>query len=154
MSWPRSQLFEIGDQTWCPSWLHKYEQFSLTQLWQLQVPGWSNGSLATQACEVFKEHLQDLSSYAVVDVCAGAGGPTPVLEFKLNKELQSKGKDPVHFILTDLYPHFEEWRRISKKQKNVAYIKKPVDARAADRFTKASSKAKECRLFNSADAFM
>ncbi|KAJ5758414.1 hypothetical protein N7520_005570 [Penicillium odoratum] len=133
MSWPRSQFLEIGDQTWCPSWLHQHEQFSLTQLWNLKVPGWSNGSLATQASAVFKEYLKDLSSYIILDICAGAGGPTPVLESELNKELESEGRAPVQFILRDLYPHIEAWERISEEQLNVTYIKTPVDARAVPR---------------------
>jgi salicylate hydroxylase len=93
---------------------------------------------------VFKEHLKDLSSYTVLDICAGAGGPTPVLESELNKELESEGKSPVQFVLTDLYPHIEEWERISKKQQNVTYIESPVDARAVPRF----ASKKECRIFN------
>ncbi|KAJ5199690.1 hypothetical protein N7491_009512 [Penicillium cf. griseofulvum] len=144
-SWPRSQLLEIGDQSWCPSWLHRHEQLVLTQLWNLRVPWWSRGSLAKQACAVFKEHLKDLSSYTVLDICAGAGGPTPVLESELNKELESEGKGPVQFVLTDLYPHTEEWERISKKQQNVTYIESPVDARAVPRFAIST---KECRIFN------
>ncbi|KAJ5126390.1 hypothetical protein N7448_005694 [Penicillium atrosanguineum] len=144
MSWPRSQLLEIGDQSWCPSWLHQHEQLSLTKLWNLKVPFWSRGSLATQACEVFKEYLQDPSSYTVLDICAGSGGPTPVLESELNREIEAQGKVPVQFILSDLYPHVEAWQRISKKQQNVSYIETPVDARAVSRL----GKEKECRIFN------
>ncbi|KAJ5951874.1 uncharacterized protein N7479_010287 [Penicillium vulpinum] len=129
-SWPRSHLLEIGDRIWCPPWLHRHEQLLLTQLWNLRTPGWSRGSLATQACAGFKEHLKDISSYTVLDICAGAGRPTPVLESELNKELGSEGKGPVPFVLTDLYPHIEECERISKKQQNIIYIESPVDARA------------------------
>jgi salicylate hydroxylase len=95
---------------------------------------------------VVEEHLQDLSSYKILDICAGAGGPTPVLESEINSKLESEGKKPVQFILSDLYPHHEEWSRISKKQQNVTYIEKPVDARAAPRF--AAKGMKECRIFN------
>ncbi|KAJ5645808.1 hypothetical protein N7490_002180 [Penicillium lividum] len=107
---------------------------------------WSNGSLATQACAVFKEHLKFLSSYIILDICAGAGDPTPVLESELNKELESEGKAPVQFILSDLYPHIEAWERISEEQLNVTYIKTPVDARAVPRL--AGKVKKECRIFN------
>lgn len=99
-----------------------------------------------QACAVVEEHLEDLSSYTILDICAGAGGPTPVLESEINKKLESKGKEPVQFILSDLFPHHEEWRQISKKQQNVAYIENPVDARAAPRV--AAKSKKECRIFN------
>lgn len=144
MFWPRLQLLEIGDQPWCPFWLHQHEQLSLTKLWNLQVQFWSRGSLATQACKIFKDHLPEVSSYTVLDICAGSGGPTPVLESELNGELEAQGKTPIQFILSDLDPHVEEWERISKKQQNISYIETPVDARAVPRM----GKKKECRIFN------
>ncbi|RAL12847.1 FAD/NAD(P)-binding domain-containing protein [Aspergillus homomorphus CBS 101889] len=144
--WPRLQLLEIGDQTWCPGWLHQHEQFTLTQLWNLRIPGWSHGSLATQACEVFRKYLPDLTSYTVVDLCAGAGGPTPVLERELNQTLAKHGKRPVTFLLTDLYPHLDAWQRINKKQPSVSYLAEPVDARSHRRY--ADAERKECRIFN------
>ncbi|OKP11770.1 hypothetical protein PENSUB_2636 [Penicillium subrubescens] len=144
MPWPRSQLFEIGDLSWCPSWLHQHEQFTLTKLWTLKFPPWGRESLATKACEVFKEHMQDLSSYTVLDICAGSGGPTPVLEFELNRELEAEGEEPVQFILTDIDPHIEAWQQVCKKQKNISYIETPVDARAVPRL----GNRKECRIFN------
>jgi salicylate hydroxylase len=146
-TWPRIQFFEIGDQSWCPFWLREHEQFSLTQLWNLRVPGWNRGSLATQACKVMKEHLPDVSSYTFVDFCAGAGGPSPVMEIALNKSLTSEGKTPVQFILTDLYPHVQEWERISERQPRVSYIDRPVDARASTKLI-IESTTKECRIFN------
>jgi salicylate hydroxylase len=88
--------------------------------------------------------MQDLSSYTVLDICAGSGGPTPVLEFELNRELEAEGEGPVQFILSDIDPHIEAWQQISKKQKNISYIETPVDARAVPRL----GKKKECRIFN------
>jgi salicylate hydroxylase len=144
MFWPRLQLLEIGDLSWCPSWLHQHKQFSLTKLWNLQVPFWNRGSLAIQGREVFEEHLQDYSSYTVLDICAGSGGPIPVLESELNKELEAQGKDPIQFILSDLHPHIEAWEQISKKQQNISYIETPVDARADSRI----GNKKKCRVFS------
>ncbi|PYH49798.1 putative salicylate hydroxylase [Aspergillus saccharolyticus JOP 1030-1] len=144
--WPRIQFHEIGDQSWCPAWLHQHEQFTLTQLWNLRIPFWSRGSLATQACGVLHEHLSNLSSYSIIDFCAGAGGPTPVLERELNQPLEKAGYAPVQFLLTDLYPHLEAWQRITKKQPNISYVADPVDARLAPRY--ADKDRKECRVFN------
>lgn len=93
-----------------------------------------------------EDHLKDLSSYTILDVCAGAGGPTPVLESEINKKLESEGKKSIQFVFSDLFPHREEWSRISKKQQNVTYIETPVDARAAPRV--AAKGKKECRIFN------
>ncbi|KAL4810672.1 hypothetical protein BDV18DRAFT_155284 [Aspergillus unguis] len=142
MSWPRIQFHELGDQSWCPQWLHHHEQFSLSQLWNLRVPLWSRGSIATQACAVIREHLSAdlLPSYTIVDVCAGAGGPTPFIEAELNKNAER----PTRFVLTDLFPPVDVWTRIAKKQPNVEFVGESVDARNIKRL----SGGKECRMFN------
>ncbi|KAL5000603.1 hypothetical protein BDV10DRAFT_183373 [Aspergillus recurvatus] len=146
MPWPRIQFHELGDQSWCPSWLHHHEQFSLSQLWNLRVPFWSRGSLATQACAVIQEHLRDVSSYTIVDICAGAGGPTPLIESELNSSADAQGREPVRFVLTDMFPPVDVWSAIAKKQPNVEFVESPVDARAVGRV--AASGKKECRVFN------
>ncbi len=157
MSWPRIQFHEIGDQPWCPSWLHHHEQFSLSQLWNLRVPFWSHGSLATQACAVIKEHLRNPSDYTVVDVCAGAGGPTPLIERELNRRSEKDGTDidaqPVRFVLTDMFPPVDVWAGIAKKQPNIEFVERPVDARSVGRLSSpekesGKGKEKECRMFN------
>ncbi|KAL5334095.1 hypothetical protein BJX70DRAFT_391650 [Aspergillus crustosus] len=148
MPWPRIQFFEIGDQSWCPDWLHHHEQFSLSQLWNLRVPFWSRGSLATQACAVIEEHLRDLSSYTMVDVCAGAGGPTPIIESELNRKAESQGNEPVRFVLTDMFPPVDVWAGIAQKQPNISYVERSVDARSVGRLAQAETGRKECRIFN------
>ncbi|KAL2822451.1 hypothetical protein BJX63DRAFT_417549 [Aspergillus granulosus] len=147
MPWPRIQFHELGDQPWCPLWLHHHEQFSLTQLWNLRVPFWSHGSLATQACAVIQEHLRNLSNYTIVDICAGAGGPTPFIERTLNAKAETEGRKPVRFVLTDMFPPVDEWARIAKKQPNIAFVEESVDARAVGRLAESEGK-KECRIFN------
>ncbi|KAL4751774.1 hypothetical protein BDW72DRAFT_202834 [Aspergillus terricola var. indicus] len=146
MLWPRVQLHELGDQSWCPAWLHHHEQFSLSQLWNLRVPLWSRGSLATQACDVIEEQLRDVSSYTIVDICAGAGGPTPFIESELNSKADAQGKEPVRFVLTDMFPPVDVWSAIAKKQPNVEFVERPVDARNVGRL--AADDKRECRVFN------
>ncbi|KAL3434271.1 hypothetical protein BDV09DRAFT_195934 [Aspergillus tetrazonus] len=146
MLWPRVQLHELGDQSWCPAWLHHHEQFSLSQLWNLRVPFWSRGSLATQACAVIEEQLRDISSYTIVDICAGAGGPTPFIESELNSKAEAQGKEPVRFVLTDMFPPVDVWSAIAKKQPNVEFVERPVDARDVGRL--AADDKRECRVFN------
>ncbi|KAL4949234.1 hypothetical protein BDW69DRAFT_198262 [Aspergillus filifer] len=145
-TWPRIQFHEIGDQTWCPDWLHHHEQFSLTQLWNLRVPFWSRGSAAIQACSVIEEHIPDLSSTTIVDACAGAGGPTPFLEKELNRDAKKRGKEATQFVLTDMFPPVDVWSRIAKKQSNVRYLEESVDARCARRIVEEGRK--ECRFYN------
>lgn len=146
MLWPRVQLHELGDQSWCPAWLHHHEQFSLSQLWNLRVPFWSRGSLATQACAVIEEQLRDISSYTIVDICAGAGGPTPFIESELNSKAEAQGKEPVRFVLADMFPPVDVWSAIAKKQPNVEFVERPVDARDVGRL--AADDKRECRVFN------
>jgi salicylate hydroxylase len=142
--WPRIQFHELGDQPWLPSWLHHHEQFSLSQLWNLHVPFWSRGSLASHACAVLREQLSDLSAYTIVDVCAGAGGPTPLIEAELNKTTNGHGQ--TRFVLTDMYPPVDVWTGIAKKQPSIEFVERPVDARALKRVS--DEKGKECRIFN------
>ncbi|KAL3462756.1 hypothetical protein BJX64DRAFT_258549 [Aspergillus heterothallicus] len=149
MPWPRIQFHELGDQPWCPSWLHHHEQFSLTQLWNLLVPLWSNGSLATQACTVIQDHLRNLPQYTIVDICAGAGGPTPIIEQTLNAHAEKQGREAVKFVLTDMFPPVDEWAKIAARQPNVSYVTESVDARAVKRLSGTVSEGKkECRIFN------
>ncbi|KAL4874567.1 hypothetical protein BJY04DRAFT_211989 [Aspergillus karnatakaensis] len=148
MPWPRIQFHELGDQTWCPSWLHHHEQFSLSQLWNLRVPFWSRGSLATQATAVITQHLHNLSSYTIIDICAGAGGPTPFIESELNRKTAEKGNDPVKFVLTDMFPPLDVWRGITKKQPHIEFIERSVDARSVGRLILPGDGRRECRLFN------
>lgn len=150
MPWPRIQFHEVGDQPWCPSWLHHHEQFSLSQLWNLRVPLWSDGSLATQACAVIKEHLRNPSSYTIVDVCAGAGGPTPLIERELNRNEQDHtdtDAKAVRFVLTDMFPPVDVWAGIAKKQPNIEFVERAVDARSVGRLSNQQN-GKECRIFN------
>ncbi|OJJ04025.1 hypothetical protein ASPVEDRAFT_54276 [Aspergillus versicolor CBS 583.65] len=145
MPWPRIQFHELGDQPWCPSWLHHHEQFSLSRLWNLRVPFWSHGSLATQACAVIKEHLRNPSLYTIVDVCAGAGGPTPLIERELNRnETDAKA---VRFVLTDMFPPVDVWAGIAKKQPNIEFVERAVDARSVARLSNQQN-GRECRIFN------
>jgi hypothetical protein len=149
MPWPRIQFHELGDQTWLPSWLHHHEQFSLTQLWNLRVPFWSCGSLATQACAVLESHLTNPSDYTIVDICAGAGGPTPFIEKTLNSKAEKEGRDAVRFVLTDMFPPVDQWAAISKKQPNISFVSEAVDARAVKRLDESVVPGKkECRIFN------
>jgi salicylate hydroxylase len=149
MPWPRIQFHELGDQTWLPSWLHHHEQFSLTQLWNLRVPFWSRGSLATQACAVLESHLTNPSDYTIVDICAGAGGPTPFIEKTLNSKAEKEGLDAVRFVLTDMFPPVDAWAAIAKKQPNVSFVEEAVDARAVKRLDESVAQGKkECRIFN------
>ncbi|KAJ5639193.1 uncharacterized protein N7484_007055 [Penicillium longicatenatum] len=143
---PRWHLFEIGDQSWCPEWMRTYIQSYLTRVWNLHLPPFSKTSPAGVAANLILENLSDASSYTFVELCAGAGGPTGTIEKIMNSKLQTEGKQPAQFVLTDLYPCVEEWTAISKRQEHVSFIAEPIDATSCDRI--APKDRKECRIFN------
>ena len=123
---PRFHLAEIEDQIWCLGWLREHSHSALGQMWKTQIAG-AKGSPAAQACDLLG-NLPDASSFTLIDACAGAGGPTPMLEARLNEKLGSQAHAPVSFVLTDRYPHLSARKSITKGSENTSYIEEPVDA--------------------------
>ncbi len=84
-------------------------------MWRTEAS--SKGSPATQACNLILSVLGGLaeaSQYTLSDSCAGAGGPTPLLEASMNQRLKTADLKPVNFVLTDLWPDLKSWRAIAK----------------------------------------
>lgn len=156
---PRLQLIELEDLPWFPSWIREYAHLLLAQVWRTKGLGKST-TTASQACDILLEQLQlhqhpesdgeDISSFIFVDACAGAGGPTPILEKTLNSKLHSQGRQPVRFVLADLYPHLDAWRQIVKRSDYISYIERPVDATRTVKYLPDAEgrRKKECRMFN------
>ncbi|KAI1118231.1 hypothetical protein F5Y14DRAFT_399697 [Nemania sp. NC0429] len=159
---PRLHLFEIADQSWFPPFLRAYVQTGLTHAWTTRIPLLQPCSPATLVANILRRELgASVSSYAYIDFCAGAGGPTPHIEKALNKQLQTTsspspssssppasyaaaaaasrdrggggGGDGVDFVLTDLHPHVESWERAARDSPRLTYVSTPVDAAAAPR---------------------
>lgn len=144
---PRLHLAEIEDQPWCPSWLREHSHLALTRMWGTALS--KKGSPAQQAAEILLRAVggpDEASKYTFVDSCAGAGGPTPLLEQTMNETLHAHGHAPVRFVLTDLWPDLKAWRAIARRSQNISYIEKPTDATTAVRL--AGPGRKECRVFN------
>lgn len=144
---PRLHLAEIEDQSWCPSWLREHSHKALRRTWRLNLS--HHGSPAVQACRVLIDQLGGLkkaAEYTYVDACAGAGGPTPLLEKHMNEQLRSAGLESVRFTLTDLWPDIKAWKEITNESENISYVEQPVDATNAVRLSGLDSK--ECRMFN------
>lgn len=144
---PRLHLAEIEDQSWCPSWLREHTHKALARMWQTSNS--KNGSPAAQACDLLLQALggvEQAAQFTFIDACAGAGGPTPLLEAKMNKRLTSSGYKPVEFVLTDLWPDIKAWEKISKSSEHISYIPEPIDATKPRRLAKKGTK--ECRIFN------
>ncbi|KAF3906855.1 hypothetical protein ABW21_db0203866 [Orbilia brochopaga] len=127
---PRIDLFEINDLTWFPPYLRERIQACLTFCWSISFPNLRSGPSASSAlAHVLRKELgPSLSSYTFIDFCAGAGGPTPIVERHLNGQLREEGLQPVKFVLTDLYPNPEAWKRIQAGSPAVSWVAQPVDA--------------------------
>lgn len=144
---PRLHLAEIEDQTWCPSWLREHSHSALARMWRTETT--SGGSPAIQACGILLKLLggpSGASKFTFVDSCAGAGGPTPLIEETMNSRLESAGFPRVRFYLTDLWPDTKAWKSITDKSPNITAVPDPVDATQAKRLAPAGRK--ECRIFN------
>lgn len=107
------------------------------------------GSPAVQACKILVDQLggpKNAAKYTFVDACAGAGGPTPLIEQRMNEQLRSAGLDSVRFVLTDLWPDIKAWKDITSRSENISYIEQPIDATKGVRLS--GPDGKECRMFN------
>ncbi len=113
------------------------------------MPVSNRGPPAVQACQILVDQLggpENATKYTFVDACAGAGGPTPLIEQRMNQQLKSAGLDSVRFVLTDLWPDIKAWKTITSRSENISYIAQPIDATKGVRL--AAPERKECRMFN------
>ena len=98
---------------------------------------------------LIRELGSDLGQYIFVDFCAGAGGPTPILEDEINSHLRRRNEAPVQFVLTDLHPNLDSWESIVRRNPHVTYESEPVDAsRAPPQLVRRDDGKKLMRLFN------
>ncbi|KAL4912421.1 hypothetical protein BDW62DRAFT_216299 [Aspergillus aurantiobrunneus] len=144
---PRLHLAEVEDQTWCPAWLREHTHRALARMWQ--TSNTRQGSPAVQASELLLRTVggpEQAAGFTFVDACAGAGGPTPLLEPAMNKKIIAAGYKPVKFFLTDLWPDLNAWEKIVKRNENISYVPEPIDATKPRRLAAAGKK--ECRIFN------
>ena len=91
---PRLHLAEIEDQVWCPEFLRTHSHRALARTWKTSTS--KNGSPAKQASKILISNLGGLkqaSEYTFVDSCAGAGGPTPIIEREANGLLEGSGEE-------------------------------------------------------------
>ena len=78
--------------------------------------------------------LKDLESSSedvditVVDFCSGSGGPTPIIEQTVNQARLRANKDPVHFLMSDLFPPVDDWIPLAEQSASLSFIPQPVDA--------------------------
>ena len=115
---PRLQVFELEDQPWFPvgprDLATDYLRFVEDRL-----------ALHRPVVPLLAEVLRTTSATAVVDLCAGAGGPVD----RLRMDLEAQGL-AVHFTLTDRYPNISAFERAAHASGgHVTYVTDSVDAR-------------------------
>ncbi|KAF2655514.1 hypothetical protein K491DRAFT_425890 [Lophiostoma macrostomum CBS 122681] len=127
---------ELCDSIRMPSTIRECCQNMLTEQWAHRLPFVQTRSPAflaslTLNSAIEKAERNHPAPLVVVDFCAGGGGPTPIFEQLINRHRKAVGKDPMKFILTDLYPNPAAWTKVCKKQPHLFFYGKPVDATRA-----------------------
>ena len=155
----RLHLFEIDDQPWFPPSLRLYVQAVLTHLWDFRLPPLQSHTPSSLVALVLQKTLgHHIRNYTFVDFCSGAGGPTPSIEWFVNRALQDgegtgerraaqldgfatpdavdggnvgedkEGEGGVPFVMTDIHPHLPAWRSAGARSRLLGYIPEPIDA--------------------------
>jgi hypothetical protein len=127
---------EMCDSKKMPSIIRECCQNMLTEQWAHQLPlvqEQSPAFFASLALDFAIEKTEQNypGPLAIVDLCAGGGGPTPIFEQLINSHREAIGKAPLKFILADLYPNRDAWKKVCKQQKHLHFHDYAVDATCA-----------------------
>jgi hypothetical protein len=118
MHLPRLQLFEFNDTPGVPGFVKDtvIESLSRTLAW---------GHVLGGLVRPFSELIARAGVTEVLDVGAGAGGPAGIFV----DELLAAGVTPPRFILTDVNPQLESWKKLKERHPSyIDYIEAPLDA--------------------------
>jgi hypothetical protein len=115
---PRLQLFEFNDLAWVPAPLHDTIVESLSR-----ALDW--GRVLSGLAQPFAEFLDETGAREVLEIGSGAGGPARILA----RELERQGHPVPRFVLTDLHPQPDAWRRFAGEGP-FDFVEEPVDAAA------------------------
>jgi hypothetical protein len=118
MALPRLQLFEFNDHARTPESLRDTVIETLSQV--LDEAG-----VVRATIPVVESFLETAGYDAILDLCAGAGGPAEIL----CREMQAEGKRPPHILETDLFPRIEAWSAARERRPgSIDFVATPVDA--------------------------
>jgi len=120
MPLPRLQLFEFNDTPGVPQVLREALVESLSGALE-------RGRVLDGLAEPFAAFLERTGATQVLDLCSGAGAPAALLA----RALRRAGRRPPRFLLTDLQPRPEAWRRLRDADPEcIDFVEQPVDATA------------------------
>src|SRR5579883_1357098 len=100
----RIHLFEIEDQSWCPSVIRETTTDFLFGLFTLL-------SIYEPAYQKIAEVLDKTKTNTIVDCCSGTGGPIP----KLREYLDQNNHQDVTITLTDKYPNLNSFEKLQNQ---------------------------------------
>ncbi len=107
----------------------------LTLFWTHRLPFVQPRSPAELAAEVVLAAVEDLeregSEIVVVDFCSGGGGPIQAIERLVNARRRRRDARQLRFVLSDLHPHVQAWKRAAAQSRYLSYVPTSVDATAA-----------------------
>src|SRR5713226_3541049 len=116
---PRLQLFELEDQSWCPTVIR---DLCTDYIHFIEI----TFRLHRAVVRLLAAVLRTTQSEHVIDLCSGGGGPIPALQGALAAE----GLD-LRFTLTDRFPNLPAFHRVeATSHGRITYVAHPVDARA------------------------
>lgn len=109
----RVHVFEIEDQSWCPTVFRSL----LTDFLQAFAKTFH---LYDEILPLVEKVLLQINSRQIVDLCSGASGPWSHL---------AKQAEDISIVLTDKYPNLETFRQISDNSDGqISFIETPTDA--------------------------
>ncbi|KAF2169802.1 hypothetical protein M409DRAFT_64807 [Zasmidium cellare ATCC 36951] len=134
----RWQLFEFADLWIIPPFIKHDQQDALSARWTkklITLP--QDHTPAELLADIVETTLSDLSSssqqssstWTVVDVGSGTGGPLPIIDRLVNHGRTELGQNPIQFLLSDLHPHLDSWMRHASRSETLSFVPQAVDAR-------------------------
>ena len=126
----RIHWVEIHEEEWCPSFFLFFLQKCLQIGWQFFGMNECFGSPADSIASVIVQQLQSFNCHSILDLCSGSCGPSSYLNQRINGKFQeiSDNNKAIVTILTDLYPHSSNWKRLTNESNTLTYCEKSVDA--------------------------
>ena len=113
----RIHLFEIHDQSWCPSSIRN----GLTGYLEIQTAVFR---FFDPTLSSLSDAMNYLKANQIVDLCSGGAGPWLRLQPMLEKRLQR----PVKVLLTDKYPNKNVVQKINSEEGRIKFYGESVDA--------------------------